>query len=88
MPDGYGIDNDGLISGVTSDTGQFTFTVHIDAFGQTDDLEFTLTVSPTSVVAGDVDYNGSVDVGDLTFLVAYLFQGYLYTHYHILGNHS
>ncbi len=75
LPDGYEIDNDGLIGGITSDTGQFTFTVHIDAYGQTDDLEFTLTVSPTSVVAGDVDYNGSVDVGDLTFLVAYLFQG-------------
>ena len=26
-------------------------------------------------MAGDVDYNGLVDVGDLTYLVAYLFQG-------------
>ncbi len=75
LPSGFTLDADGIISGMTSDTGQFTFTVHVEEQGLEDEVEFTMTVTPTPVVAGDVDYNGSVSVADVTYLVAYLFQG-------------
>ncbi len=35
----------------------------------------TMLVSLTLAVCGDIDGSGSIDVGDLTYLVAYLFQG-------------
>jgi len=77
LPAGYNIDNNGVIYGATSDTGLFTFTVLVDDNGSnySDQGEFTIYVAPTAVIPGDVDTSGSVNVADLTFIVAYLFQG-------------
>ena len=76
LPTGYSIDSNGIISGSTTDTGLFTFTVLVDdnftSYG--DQAEFTIYVSPISVLAGDVDLSASVNVADITYLVAYLFH--------------
>ena len=76
LPTGYSIDGNGIISGSTTDTGPFTFTVLVDDnfTSYFDQAEFTIYVSPSSVVAGDVDLAGSVNIADVTYLVAYLFH--------------
>lgn len=77
LPNGFSIDSDGVVSGSTSDTGTFTFTVHVEdqqVVGYEDTGEFSLTVVPTSLVAGDIDYSGGVDVSDLVYLVDYMFN--------------
>lgn len=77
LPAGYSIDNNGVISGSTSDTGLFTFTVLVDDDFSSywDQAEFTIYVSPTTLIPGDVDLSGFVNIGDVTFLVDYLFRG-------------
>ena len=77
LPNGYSIDSNGIISGSTTDTGLFTFTVLVDDnfTSYSDRAEFTVYVSPTSVLPGDVDLSASVNVADITYLVAYLFLG-------------
>lgn len=77
LPSGFSIDNNGIISGTTGDTGTFTFTVHVDDNGSTysDEAEFTIHVAPTTYTPGDVDNSGSVNVGDLTYLVNFLYKG-------------
>lgn len=75
LPTGYSINSNGIISGSTTDTGLFTFTVLVDDnfTSYADQAEFTIYVSPTLVLAGDVDLAGSVNIADVTYLVAYLF---------------
>ncbi len=77
LPAGYSIDSNGVVSGTTSDTGLFTFTVLVDDNGSSylDQAEFTIHFSPTTVIPGDVDMSGSVNICDLTFIVDYLFRG-------------
>ncbi|MFH1372958.1 MAG: M4 family metallopeptidase [bacterium] len=66
---------DGLLSGTPIDTGTIVFTASVqDIAGSTDEKQFDLRVEP-AWICGDVDNSGAVDVGDLTYLVAYLFQG-------------
>ncbi|MFQ6009159.1 MAG: M1 family aminopeptidase, partial [Candidatus Zixiibacteriota bacterium] len=76
LPPGYSIDNNGIISGTTSDTGSFTFTVLVDDNGSNywDEEEFTIYVAPTIFIPGDVNFNGSVNIVDVTYLVDYLFR--------------
>jgi aminopeptidase N len=76
LPTGYGIDNNGVITGTTGDTGSFTFTVLVDDNGSSywDEEEFTLYVAPTLYVPGDVNFNGTVNIVDLIYLVDYLFR--------------
>ncbi len=77
LPSGYSLDNRGIISGVTPDTGYFTFTVALNDMGTgyTDVAEYTIYIAPGAYVPGDVDGNGVVNVADLTYLVAYMFSG-------------
>ncbi|MEW5994333.1 MAG: M1 family aminopeptidase [Candidatus Zixiibacteriota bacterium] len=77
LPSGYTLNNLGVISGITSDTGMFEFTVRVDDAGSSwyDEVAYQLYVEPSPGIPGDVDSSGEVDVADLTFLVAYLFQG-------------
>jgi len=70
---------DGLLSGIPTDTGTITFVARVeDAVGATDEKPLTLIVVP-SYICGDIDGitgpGGPIDVADLTYLVAYLFQG-------------
>lgn len=74
LPQGYSIDELGVISGLTSDTGTFTFTVQIrDMYsGSYDAVSLSLYVMPTSLQGGNINMSGIVDGGDLALLVAYL----------------
>lgn len=76
LPTGYSIDGNGIISGSTTDTGLFTFTVLVDDnfTSYFDQAEFTIYVSLTLILAGDVDLAGSVNIADVTYLVAYIFH--------------
>jgi len=76
LPGGFSIDNNGVISGSTNDTGLFTFTVDFDDNGTNyrDDEEFSIYVAFKPLVPGDVAFDdGKVDLGDLTRLIDYLF---------------
>ncbi|MBU8934486.1 MAG: hypothetical protein KOO62_10830 [candidate division Zixibacteria bacterium] len=76
LPEGYTLDEDGIISGTTSDTGWFTFTVYVEESGPEDEVELNLYVGPTVYICGDVDYNWEgPNIADLTYLVAFLFTG-------------
>ena len=38
-------------------------------------IEYVLDISPCCVLRGDADHSGAINVSDLTYMVAYLFQG-------------
>ncbi|MDH4034645.1 MAG: hypothetical protein OEV80_12705, partial [candidate division Zixibacteria bacterium] len=69
--------SNGIISGVPTDTGLFTFTAYVDDLGSNfwDEAVFDLRVEPTQLVPGDIDISGSVDIADLIFFVDYSFSG-------------
>ncbi len=75
LPSGYTLDNLGVISGVTNDAGLFVFAARVDDDGSSyyDEVTYELYVAPSSTVPGDADVSGSVNVADLTYVVAYLF---------------
>jgi hypothetical protein len=78
LPDGFALDQDGIISGTTTETGQFTFTVHVRDLVKpySEDKVFTINVIPlTDGVPGDTDLSGQLDVSDITYYVDYLFGG-------------
>ncbi|MFH1372957.1 MAG: M28 family peptidase [bacterium] len=72
---GLTLATDGLLSGIPTDTGTISFVAQVaDSVGATAEQLYDLHVGE-AYICGDIDGNSSVDVGDLTFLVAYLFQG-------------
>ncbi|MFQ5498740.1 MAG: M1 family aminopeptidase [Candidatus Zixiibacteriota bacterium] len=75
LPAGIAIDNNGVLSGSTVDTGTFEFTLNVDDnfSSYSDQWEFTLRVDPAQLIAGDLDFSGDADIVDFTFLVDYLF---------------
>ncbi|HWR82817.1 MAG TPA: M1 family metallopeptidase, partial [Candidatus Deferrimicrobium sp.] len=77
LPTGYGISSQGIITGTTSDTGLFTFTVLVDDNGSnySDQAQLSIYVAPTVIMPGDVDNDAAVNIADLTYFVAYFFQG-------------
>ncbi len=72
---GLTMTNDGLISGMPTQ-GQVSFVVVLsDAVGSVHERVFTFDVSPVWL-CGDVNNDGTgPDIGDLTWLVTYMFQG-------------
>ncbi len=76
LPPGYSISPAGVISGVTSDTGLYAFTVRIteNNFGTYVEGQFSIHISPTSFIPGDVNGDHSVDVEDLVYMVEYMFN--------------
>ncbi|UCC44722.1 MAG: hypothetical protein JSU65_01990 [Candidatus Zixiibacteriota bacterium] len=76
LPSGYVINDVGVISGTTVDTGSFVFTVLFDDDNSSlaDQGQFTLNVLSMSLVPGDVAFDdGFVDIGDLTYLISFMF---------------
>ncbi len=64
---------DGLISGIPS-VGIFTFTaVATDNLGSNDEQFYSFEII-MSYICGDADGNGSIDIGDLVFMVAFMFS--------------
>ncbi len=77
LPDGISLTPEGYLTGLPTDTGSFTFTALVDDMmsSHDDELEFMLYVTPADLIPGDVDLSfEEVNVADLVYLVAYMFQ--------------
>lgn len=75
LPTGFTLSSLGRITGTTSDTGNFVFTVRAKDNGTSyaDTTQFTLRVDPVSLVPGNVDMADQVDIADLSALISYLY---------------
>ncbi len=76
LPDGFALDDDGVITGSTTDTGLFAFdvTINDNSYGYTDVADFVLYIAPVTYVPGDLSNDDDVNVMDLSILVDYLFR--------------
>ena len=77
LPTGFNLDNQGVISGTTIDTGSFTFTVNVydQSLLYTDSSAFSITISPLSGgIPGDFDLSFELNISDLTALVDFMFN--------------
>jgi hypothetical protein len=79
LPDGLTLDPSGIISGVPVATGDFTFMVRATNENYTymkDSLEYVVNIGPPSLERyGDANLDGDVNVGDVVFLINYIFKG-------------
>lgn len=78
LPDGLELDSlNGYITGYPSEFGQFSFEVRaLDiSYNNADTAAYELTVIENNGLAGDVDLSGTVNMLDVTFLIAYLYKG-------------
>jgi cytochrome c1 len=79
LPGGLAIEPaTGVISGIPSDTGSYTFMVR--AIDQTnsafrDSVQYTIKITPALDRPGDVNLDGITDIGDVVFLINYIFRG-------------
>lgn len=77
LPEGFTLDGNGIISGVSSESGTFEFTVKAkDIYSSyNDEVEYSLNVeyAPTSM-PGDANDDNKTNISDITMLVAYLFD--------------
>jgi len=79
LPTGFTVTyNTGVISGNTTDTGLFTFTVlaidNINSYQDQQDYEMYVVYNPDPPLPGDYDDNKEVNVADLVGMVNYLFK--------------
>jgi len=78
LPDGLGLDSiTGVISGfpVVADSSDFTVKVtDASALPDTDSQELYIKIEEGSFTRGDVNMDGEIDVGDVIYLVNYLFE--------------
>ncbi len=77
LPPGLELDSQtGHISGTPSLGGHFTFEIEADDNTYKDTLQYEISIETTpSMVAGDVENNGEVNLLDVTYLIAYLYRG-------------
>ncbi len=80
LPDGLTLGlNSGIISGQPTAMGSFIFSVkanHQDWTYLTDSVEYNVDILPPSVDRpGDANMDGEVNVGDVVFIINYIFNG-------------
>jgi aminopeptidase N len=77
LPDGLELDSlTGVISGFPVVADSFDFAVRVTDSGappDTDSQELYIIMEPGSVVRGDVNLDGEINVGDVTYLINYVF---------------
>jgi hypothetical protein len=77
LPDGLELDSlTGVISGFPIVADTFDFTVRVtdsSAPSDTDSQELYIIMEPGSFIRGDVNLDGEVNVGDVTYLINYVF---------------
>ncbi len=76
LPTGYSMSSLGRITGTSTDTGNFVFTVRAKDNGSSfaDTSTFTLRANPVTLIPGNVDMaDQNVDISDLTYLIGYLY---------------
>ncbi len=79
LPSGLSLDpSTGIISSQPREFGSFTFTVmatNTDYIYYSDEKEYTIEIGqPLANYPGDVNIDGSVDVGDAVYLINYIFK--------------
>jgi hypothetical protein len=79
LPDGLSLDSgSGLISGFPTEMGLSTFSIratHRDYTFYTDSAEFTIEIGMPSVDRpGDANADGEINIGDVVFIVNYIFR--------------
>ncbi|MFH1686175.1 MAG: putative Ig domain-containing protein [bacterium] len=78
LPSGVTLDGAGVLKGTPTQIGDFAFSVKVDDdySNYYDEGEFTLHIDEVMLIPGDVDMSlEEVNVADLVYLVAYMFQG-------------
>ncbi|MFH1372956.1 MAG: M28 family peptidase [bacterium] len=72
---GLTLGTDGLLAGTPTDTGNISFTAQVADFPGSSDEQLLSLVVEAAWICGDIDGSGVIpDVGDLMYLVTYLFQ--------------
>lgn len=78
LPDGLELDSlTGVISGAPTVADSFDFTIKVtdsSAPNKTDTQELFITVTESSFIRGDVNHDGLVDLGDVMYLINYLYK--------------
>ncbi len=76
LPDGITFNSNGTLTGASTETGSFTFTVRVTEMGTSkiDDATYTISFSEYIGIPGDIDISGEINISDLTTLVEYLFN--------------
>ena len=77
LPAGIVLSTNGILSGSTTDTGSFNFSVYMQNTdnGTYDTEDYVLYVSPLPYVPGDVDENDIIDIADIVGIVDFMFSG-------------
>ncbi len=79
LPDGLELDSStGIVSGIPTVLDSFDFTVKVTDLGSptdTDTQQLFILVYESSFVRGDVNHDSVIDVGDVVYLINYLYEG-------------
>ena len=75
LPEGFSLSADGLLSGTTSATGEFTIAIGLSDSSVPARTDTTHLILLVSKARGDVDKNPGLAFGDLVFFVRYLYLG-------------